>query len=235
MHPTGFVDPANPAACTRFLAPERLRGCGALLLLPSGRRFVDELSTREHVVGAMMEHSAEAASTAAGGQPVFHLALPLAGCQQYGMEAIKFYSSRGFFVECSGVEEAAATMGCSEQELHGTLAAYNRAATGVEADAHRKSVFPCPADPKDLIYIARVTPVVHYTMGGVRIDSDGRVLRPDGSAVPGLFAAGEVTGGVHGRNRLAGNSLLECVVFGRRAGRAALASMDGLAKTGSSL
>lgn len=62
-------------------------------------------------------------------------------------------------------------------------------------------------------------------MGGVRIDRDGRALgefvESDGvaSPIPGLFAAGEVTGGVHGVNRLAGNSLLECVVLGRLAGQ----------------
>lgn len=73
--------------------------------------------------------------------------------------------------------------------------------------------------------IAIITPAIHYTMGGVRIDGEGRALGElagDGgvaSPIPGLFAAGEVTGGVHGANRLAGNSLLECVVIGRLAGQ----------------
>jgi succinate dehydrogenase / fumarate reductase flavoprotein subunit/L-aspartate oxidase len=58
-------------------------------------------------------------------------------------------------------------------------------------------------------------PVLHYQNGGLAIDTAGR------TTVPGLFAAGEITGGVHGRNRMMGNSLLDCVVFGRRAGRAA--------------
>ena len=64
-------------------------------------------------------------------------------------------------------------------------------------------------------FIGRVTPVIHYTMGGVRIDELGRVLKSDGSPIQGLFAVGEVTGGVHGENRLGGNSLLECTVYGR--------------------
>jgi succinate dehydrogenase/fumarate reductase flavoprotein subunit len=69
------------------------------------------------------------------------------------------------------------------------------------------------------------TPCIHYTMGGLKISERGEVLKVDGAVVPRLYAAGEVTGGVHGGNRLAGNSLLECVVFGRIAGRnAALAA-----------
>lgn len=66
-----------------------------------------------------------------------------------------------------------------------------------------------------------VTPAVHYTMGGVAINTQCQMLRSDGLPIPGLFGAGEVTGGLHGNNRLGGNSLLECVVFGRIAGRAA--------------
>lgn len=73
--------------------------------------------------------------------------------------------------------------------------------------------------------VAKVTPAVHYTMGGMHINAVGEALAASADGTPqpvhGLFGAGEVTGGVHGGNRLAGNSLLECVVFGRRAGRRA--------------
>jgi FAD-dependent fumarate reductase len=72
------------------------------------------------------------------------------------------------------------------------------------------------------VYFAKITPAVHYTMGGIAIDSETHVLREkDTSIIDGLYAAGEVSGGVHGTNRLAGNSLLECVVFGRIAGERA--------------
>jgi predicted heme/steroid binding protein len=68
-----------------------------------------------------------------------------------------------------------------------------------------------------------MTPVLHYTMGGLEIDHEARVLAPGGAPLPGLFAAGEVAGGVHGANRLGGSSLLGCVVFGRVAGDTAAA------------
>jgi succinate dehydrogenase/fumarate reductase flavoprotein subunit len=68
-----------------------------------------------------------------------------------------------------------------------------------------------------------MTPVLHYTMGGLEIDPESRVLDKSGKPIPGLFAAGEVAGGVHGANRLGGSSLLGCVVFGRVSGDSAAA------------
>ena len=73
----------------------------------------------------------------------------------------------------------------------------------------------------DVFHVAIVGPVIHYTMGGVSADHHGRVTRADGSHIPGLYAAGEVIGGIHGANRLGGSSLLDCVVFGRLAGASA--------------
>ena len=72
--------------------------------------------------------------------------------------------------------------------------------------------------PDTIIYVGRVTPAVHFTMGGVLINENSEVLDAEGRPIKGLWAAGEVTGGIHGENRLGGSSLLECVVFGRIAG-----------------
>merc|ERR1712061_984632 len=76
-------------------------------------------------------------------------------------------------------------------------------------------------------YVAIITPVIHYCMGGLEIDVDSAVVGSSGKAIPGLYAAGEVAGGVHGNNRLGGNSLLDCVVFGRVAAKAACKYMLG--------
>merc|ERR1719282_2204179 len=76
-------------------------------------------------------------------------------------------------------------------------------------------------------YVAIITPVIHYCMGGLEIDCDSAVIGTGGKAIPGLYAAGEVAGGVHGNNRLGGNSLLDCVVFGRVAGQACAKYMLG--------
>jgi FAD-dependent fumarate reductase len=69
-----------------------------------------------------------------------------------------------------------------------------------------------------VVYVGTVTPVVHFTMGGVLLNERSEVLNENDTPIKGLWGAGEVTGGVHGGNRLGGSSLLECVVFGRIAG-----------------
>merc|ERR1712070_619387 len=76
-------------------------------------------------------------------------------------------------------------------------------------------------------YVAIITPVIHYCMGGLEVDVNSLVLDQKGNPMPGLYAAGEVAGGIHGNNRLGGNSLLDCVVFGRVAGRHAAKEMLG--------
>jgi len=77
------------------------------------------------------------------------------------------------------------------------------------------NIIPGSAVATEPFYVAIITPVIHYCMGGLEIDESSRVLDEKRKVIPGLYAAGEVAGGVHGNNRLGGNSLLDCVVFGR--------------------
>ena len=79
------------------------------------------------------------------------------------------------------------------------------------------------AEPLDTapFYAIKVTAGIHHTMGGLKIDQKCEVLKEAGSAIPGLYAAGEVTGGVHGGNRLGGNAVADFTVFGRIAGQQA--------------
>jgi len=85
-----------------------------------------------------------------------------------------------------------------------------------------------PMDTNDGFHVAIVTPVIHYCMGGLKMNPDSEILRADDSKIEGLYAAGEAMGGVHGNNRLGGNSLLDCVVFGRVSARAAARYMSAL-------
>ena len=107
----------------------------------------------------------------------------------------------------------------SPQKLAQTFAAYNRAAQDKQCPFGKKFFHNLPLDMNDTTFhVAQVCTVVHYTMGGLRINNESQVTNANGMPVAGLYAAGEVAGGIHGRNRLGGNSLLDCVVFGRVAG-----------------
>ena len=89
------------------------------------------------------------------------------------------------------------------------------------------NIIPGSAVKSEPFYVAIITPVIHYCMGGLLIDTDSACIGSNNLPIPGLYAAGEVAGGVHGNNRLGGNSLLDCVVFGRVAGKAAAKYMLG--------
>merc|ERR1719324_1992505 len=102
-------------------------------------------------------------------------------------------------------------------------APYEAYGGGMSWDPWGKKFFHnTPVEPTDNYHVAIVTPVIHYCMGGLEIDAYSRVVKKVGAdtvAIDGLYAAGEIAGGVHGNNRLGGNSLLDCVVFGRVAGK----------------
>jgi succinate dehydrogenase/fumarate reductase flavoprotein subunit len=119
------------------------------------------------------------------------------------------------------LEELGTQMGIDGEQLAKTVAEYNKAVeTGV--DALGRQVFGEKIDTAPY-YAAPRVPTVHHTMGGVEINEKCEVLTAEGTVIPGLFAAGEVTGGIHGENRLGGNALTDTVVFGRIAGASAAA------------
>jgi succinate dehydrogenase/fumarate reductase flavoprotein subunit len=242
IHPTGFVDPKDPTASTKTLAAEILRGAGGLLLTRDGRRFVDELGTRDYVSGRMLAEAKAEAN--AGGLPDgegvsfdFILLLNDAGAREADKH-VPLYTQKGLLREFDSIEDLAkwlddkvgakdvrGSVGKGESidtaaTVRTTLAGYDETARlGGPDPATNKTFFHnAPFSGSNKFYAGRVTPVVHYTMGGVRVDNLGRVVAESGDVIEGLYAAGELIGGVHGRNRLGGNALTECAVFGRIVG-----------------
>merc|ERR1719327_1733892 len=118
----------------------------------------------------------------------------------------------------------AAEMGIPVENLKKTLDDYNGYAASGKEDPYGKIYYAnTPYEMDEDYYLAQITPVVHYTMGGLAIsDKCECVYEESSTVIPGLYAAGEVTGGVHGRNRLGGSGLAEAVVLGRISGKAAL-------------
>mmetsp|Transcript_23231 Transcript_23231/g.30335 ORF Transcript_23231/g.30335 Transcript_23231/m.30335 type:complete len:828 (-) Transcript_23231:670-3153(-) len=146
--------------------------------------------------------------------------------QSFAPKTVRKYMDRGLLRRFENAAEVAAAYNLPESALRLTLEKYtNRAQIG-NADRFGKIVYPSKTyNPDEPLYVGLVTPCLHYTCGGIKIGSSSEVMtqREDGGHHPilGLFAAGECTGGVHGTSRVVGNSLLDCIVFGRLAGRRA--------------
>merc|ERR1712241_972800 len=241
VHPAGLVKPDDPDAKVKFLAAEALRGVGGLVFDAEGKRFANELGRRDYVTGEMWKN-----------KPPFRLCLNKAASEEIIWHC-KHYTGRGVMKYYKTGEDLAKDMGISVSVLEETHDIHYQAAKKTEKDpdggpfpaypsgkswdepsgktgSGKKfyhNIIPGSAVKTQEFYVAIITPVIHYCMGGLEIDCDSAVYGQDGNIIPGLYAAGEVAGGVHGNNRLGGNSLLDCVVFGRVAAKAACKWMFG--------
>ena len=199
---------------TSMLITESVRGDGAILVNQEGKRFTNELLTRDKVSAAELEQT--------GGYAYIIFDQRL----RDGLKAIEKYVSTGITVQADTIEGLAEQIGCDPATLAETLESWNQAVaaqkdeafgrdTGMENDL---SVAP--------YYAIKIAPGIHHTMGGVKINTEAQVIDTDGNPIPGLFAAGEVTGGVHGGNRIGGNAVADIVVFGTVASESAVAWCD---------
>jgi len=209
VHPTGLVDPNEPESKVKFLAAEALRGVGGLLLNKEGDRFCNELGHRDYVTGEMWKNK----------KAPYRLILNGAGAKEIEWHC-KHYVGRGLMKRFESGADMAKDMGIPVSKLEAIFKRYNEDAKANKDEYGKKFFHNLPFDVKDVFHVAIVTPVLHYCMGGVEINSSCAVTGPKG-AIKGLWATGEVCGGVHGENRLGGNSLLDCVVFGRVSGDSA--------------
>ena len=184
---------------------EAVRGEGAILINREGKRFVSELETRDVVSKAELEQTGKSAFL------VFDQEV------REKLGAINGYVRKGFTVEGATVEELAGKIGVDPKGLVETMAKYNGYVKAGEDKDFGKTALPREL-VKAPFYAIEVSPAVHHTMGGVRINTNAEVLTADGKVIPGLFAAGEITGGVHGANRIGGNAVTDITVYGKTAG-----------------
>ena len=201
IHPT--VE-ANTAA----LITEGLRGDGAVLINAEGKRFIDEVGTRD-VVSA-----AEIAQTGSYSWLVVDQAMVDAS------SVIQGYIKKGYTVTGATYEELGKAMGVDAAAFAETMEKWNGYVEAKNDPDFGRTSFANPLNTAPY-YAIKVTAGVHHTMGGLTINTNTEVLDTNGNVIPGLFAAGEVTGGVHGANRLGGNAVADFTVFGRIAGAAA--------------
>ena len=204
IHPTVHIEEDGNA----HLITEGLRGDGAILVNTEGKRFYDEVSTRDKVSAAIIAQPEKCAWLIVD-QSMVDKSAVIAG-----------YIKSGYTVTGATYEELAKAMGVDEATFTSTMNTWNQAVEAKSDAEFGRTSFanPLTAAP---YYAIKITPAVHHTMGGIVINPKAEVLNEKGEAIPGLFAAGEVTGGVHGANRLGGNAVADFVVFGRISGQSA--------------
>ena len=209
IHPTGFIDPKKRDSKAKILAPELLRGVGGILVNEEGKRFCNELGKRDYITKEILKNCKNRISILILGSEA-----PIS----FGTTFF-FYVKRGLIKKFDTLKELCEEYKLPIENLISELKDYNVSKTKGQ-DRYGKVTFPSVIDPyKEICYYgAEVTPSLHYTMGGLKVNVDGAVYGQSG-LIRGLYAVGESTGGVHGKNRLVGNSLMECVVFGQRVGK----------------
>ncbi|WP_295731250.1 flavocytochrome c [uncultured Limosilactobacillus sp.] len=198
VHPTVQQDQEHA-----FLIGEAVRGEGAILVNAQGQRFVDELATRRVV------------SNAITALPDHHAYLIFDQQVRQRVQAIDFYDQIGLVKVGKTLDDLAGQLQLTD--LQTTINEWNQAVnqhSDQQFGRHTGMGTPLMQAP---FYAIHVAPAIHYTMGGIHVDPMTRVLNANGQVIDGLYAAGEVTGGLHGNNRIGGNSIAETVVFGRQA------------------
>ena len=189
---------------------EGVRGDGAILVNRDAVRFIDELETRDVVSEAELNQEGKTAFL------FFDQGV------RDSLSAIEKYAKAGLLTEAASIADLAAAMDMDAATLIETVNTYNSyVESGIDSDFNR-DYMPLKLENAPF-YMVEVGPAVHHTMGGIKIDTETRVYNNDGEWVKGLYAAGEVTGGVHGANRLGGNAVADITTFGRIAGAQAAA------------
>ena len=197
-HPTVGKD-------SRILISETVRGVGAIMVNSDGARFINELTTRDRASDAILKQPSRSAWLVFDNQ-LYSKA-----------KMVRGYDHLGMLKKADTIEDLAKITDMTPNTLAKTVADYNKFRKAGKDEAFGRPDMPLSVE-KAPFYAVMVAPGIHHTMGGVAVNTMSQVLDIQSRPIPGLYAAGEVTGGVHGFNRLGGNAVADTVVFGRRAG-----------------
>lgn len=189
-----------------YLIGEAVRGEGAILVNLEGHRFVNELTTRDKVSAAINENTEKAAWL------IFD-----AGVKER-VKAVSQYQKMDLVKEAPSIEELAQKTNLPADVLKASVGQWNQS-VAAKADAQFERTTGMDNDiSKAPFYAIKIGPGIHHTMGGVKINANTEVLNDTGTPIARLYAAGEVTGGLHGSNRIGGNAVADIIIFGRQAG-----------------
>ena len=196
---------------TSILITESVRGDGAILVNQSGVRFTNELLTRDAV------SAAELAQEGSYAYIIFDQKL------RDNLKAIEKYVKSGITVQADTIEGLAEELNIDPATLAKTLSDWNEIVKNQRDPDFGRTTGMNEDLTTPPYYAIKIAPGIHHTMGGVKINTAAEVINTEGKVIPGLFAAGEVCGGVHGGNRLGGNAVADIVIFGRIAAESAMA------------
>ncbi|MFE8103372.1 flavocytochrome c [Brenneria goodwinii] len=185
-----------------ILITEAVRGDGAIMVNEGGKRFVNELLTRDVVSQSILK------------QPGAHAYLIFNDDLVKQNQATQSYFKQKLVAEGNTVEELAKTINVDATQLAQTVSTYSGYVKADKDDEFGRDSMKLALD-SGKYYAIEITPGIHHTMGGIAINNKAQVLDVNGKVIPNLFAAGEAAGGVHGANRLGGNSLADIVTYGR--------------------
>lgn len=208
LHPCG-----TPG--TGLMEDIRTSGRNRIFVNEAGERFVNEGAARDTLCKAIF-----AQTNSTYWVVVNKLRYPDTTTPDANGATIENMVATGHVTAADTVEELAAATGMDAAKLQASIDAYNAVVAG-EAEDELGFVANNTADAQMTEgpwYACRKVPTVHHTMGGIRVNLSSQAVDADGNPVAGLYAAGEVTGGTHGENRLGGNAIADCVTFGRNAG-----------------
>lgn len=198
------------------IVSETVRGAGAVFVNREGKRFISELTTRDVTSAAVSKQT---------GGTAFEI------FDDKVRQSVKQTGAAfelGLAKEGKTLAELAKNAGIDPKNLEATIAQYNKyAEAGKDPDFNRPGLNAKLKVDKAPFYAIEITPAIHYYMGGLKFNGKTQVINTSGKPIGGLYAAGEVTGGVHGKNRLGGNSISETITFGRLAGENAAAQVLG--------
>lgn len=191
---------------TSYLITEAVRGEGAILVNQEGKRFINEMETRDVVSAAELKQEGGYAYVIGDSS------------LKDRVKALATYEEKGLVVNADSIEDLAKALKSDPTTLKSTLDTWNKTVDSKGEDEFGRKT-GMDKDLSQAPYFAiKVAPGIHHTMGGIKINTLAQVIDKEGNVIPGLYGAGEVTGGVHGSNRIGGNAVADIIVFGRQAG-----------------
>ena len=222
LYPTCFVDLFDRYNRHKILAPDLFRELGGILINKRGKRFCNEIGNRRYVAQSILKNCDIVTDPKIIKQYEGFLIINEEIKEKYG-EKIEDYISKGYLKKYKSFDEFSRDMNISEYyiNIRKSILNYNQGCDS-KRDKFGKQIFPTKFKMGDTIYVGIITPCIYHTFGGVRINEKAEIINESKKGIKGLYAAGQIIGGIHGVMAMQGNILTQSMVFGRLAAKSAI-------------